>query len=268
MALFDLQNSTPISKHGHFIYFYNDKSKRYAEWDMMRYVAVKSFHEHNPDYTINFYTNAEPCGEYWERASEFVTVHQVEPPTEVFGNPLIHPAHSSDIFRIRKLMEMGGVYCDFDAITVGRFDHLLEEQKFVIARLADKSKTYGNGVLVCPPNSPYLQEWYDEYTWFRSKGKDAYWDEHSVKLHHVLTSRESLQGHYKVLSYKAFYPYRYTQVEKLYDEYVPELLNEPETVSVHLYDSAHFKKIEAWPEEKIKAAPESTSYTWLMNKYL
>lgn len=266
MSLFDLP-SAEISKQGHFIYFYNDKSKRFAEWDLMRYLSVKSFHVENPDYQINFYTNAEPCGDYWERAKSFVTVHQVEPPTEVFGNPLVHPAHASDIFRIRKLKEVGGVYCDFDTITVGSFDRMLQEQKFVIARLASKSKTYGNGVLVCPPNAKYLEEWYAEYTWFRSKGKDDYWDEHSVKLHHTLTARESLAGEFKVLDYETFYPYRYTQIEKLYDEYVPELIT-PQTVSVHLYDSAHFKKIQAWPEERIKAEPHGCSYAWIASKYL
>lgn len=266
MSLFDLP-AKDISKKGHFIYFYNDKSKRFAEWDLMRYLSVKSFHVENPDYEINFYTNAEPCGEYWERAKRFVNVHYVEPPTEVFGNPLIHPAHSSDIFRIRKLKEEGGVYCDFDTITVGSFDRLLEEDKFVIARLASNSKTYGNGVLVCPPNSKYLEEWYAEYTWFRSKGKDDYWDEHSVKLHHTLTSRESLQGHFKVLTYETFYPYRYTMIEKLYDEYRPELIV-PSTVSVHLYDSAHFKKIQAWPEERILREPEGCSFAWISAKYL
>jgi hypothetical protein len=266
MSLFNLPTAE-ISKQGHFIYFYNDKSKRFAEWDLMRYLSVKSFHVENPGYTINFYTNAEPCGEYWERAKSFVTVHQVEPPTEVFGNPLIHPAHSSDIFRIRKLKEVGGVYCDFDTITVGSFDRLLQEQKFVIARLASKSKTYGNGVLVCHPNAKYLEEWYAEYTWFRSKGKDDYWDEHSVKLHHTLTARKSLAGEFKVLDYETFYPYRYTQIEKLYDEYVPELIT-PQTVSVHLYDSAHFKKIQAWPEERIKAEPHGCSYAWIASKYL
>lgn len=266
MSLFDLPKAE-ISKQGHFIYFYNDKSKRFAEWDLMRYLSVKSFHVENPDYQINFYTNAEPCGDYWERAKSFVTVHQVEPPTEVFGNPLVHPAHASDIFRIRKLKEVGGVYCDFDTITVGSFDQLLQEQKFVIARLASKSKTYGNGVLICPPNAKYLEEWYAEYTWFRSKGKDAYWDEHSVKLHHTLTARESLAGEFKVLEYATFYPYRYTQIEKLYDEYVPELIT-PQTVSVHLYDSAHFKKIQAWPEDRIKAEPHGCSYAWIASKYL
>jgi len=265
MKLFDTQKA--ISKKGHFIYFYNNKSRRYAEWDLMRYISVKSFHVENPDYEINFYTNAKPCGEYWERAKGFVIVHMVEPPTEVFGNALVHPAHASDVFRIRKLKEEGGVYCDFDTITVGSFDTLLEEDKFVIARLASNSKTYGNGVLVCPPGCKYLDEWYKEYSWFRSKGKDSYWDEHSVKLHHTLINRENLQGHYKILEYETFYPYRYTMVEKLYDEYCPELIC-ANTVSIHLYDSAHFKKIQKWPEERILQDPKGCSFSWIMSKYL
>jgi hypothetical protein len=268
MKLFETKEPNSLYKKMHFIYFYNDKSKRNAEWDLMRFLAAKSFHTHNPDYEINFYTNAKPTGKYWERVSDYVKVHLVDPPTEVFGNPLVHPAHASDVFRIQILNEQGGVYSDFDTITVRSFDDLLAEEKFVVGKLGSRDWKYGNGVLISPPNSKYLQEWYQEYTWFRSKGKDSYWDEHSVKMHSTLVARESLQGHYKIVPWEAFYPYRYTESDKIYNKFLPDLIK-PITYSVHLYDtSVNHKKIEDWTEERIKENPEGCSFSWVASKYL
>jgi hypothetical protein len=268
MALFSTGVANPLNKKAHYIYFYNDKSRRTADWDLMRYLAVKSFHHHNPDYQINFYTNIPPSGEYWERVSTFVTLHIVDPPMEVFGNPLVHPAHASDVFRIRILNEHGGVYSDFDTITIKSFDDLIAEEKFIVGKLGSRDWKYGNGVLISPPNSKYLQEWYDEYTWFRSKGKDTYWDEHSVKMHSTLIARESLQGHYKAVPWEAFYPYRYTEPEKLYDAFLPDRIT-PGTYSVHLYDtSMSYKKIQSWTEEKILAEPNTCSFSYIAAKYI
>jgi hypothetical protein len=268
MSLFETKTANPEYKKAHYIYFYNDKSKREAQWDLMRYLAVKSFHQHNPDYSINFYTNAQPTGEYWEKVSSFVNLHIVEPPTEVFGNPLVHPAHTSDVFRIKLLMEQGGVYSDFDTITIKSFDDLIAEEKFIVGKLGSRDWKYGNGVLVSPPNSKYLEEWYAEYTWFRSKGKDKYWDEHSVKMHSTLVARESLQGHFKTLQWEAFYPYRYTESEKLYDKFLPELIL-PVSYSVHLYDtSVNHNKIEKWNEQRLREKPNTCSFSWIASKYI
>jgi hypothetical protein len=268
MALFETEITKPLNKKAHFIYFYNEKSRRTPEWDLMRYLAIKSFHQHNPDYEINFYTNKAPYGDYWDRVSHLINLKMTEPPTEVFGNPLVHPAHVSDVFRIQIMNQEGGVYSDFDTITVKSFDDLLAEDKFLIGKLGTRDWKYNNGVFVSNANSKYLQEWYQEYTWFRSTGKDTYWDEHSVKLHSTLIQRESLNGHFKILPWEAFYPFRYTELEKLYDKFMPEKVT-PATYSVHLFDSSIcYKKIQSWSEKRILEEPETCSYSYIAAKYL
>lgn len=268
MQLFSENSPVPEWKNAYFIYFYTEKSKRAAEWDLMRYLAIKSFHMHNPDYRILFYTNVAPFGDYWNRVSTYVQVCLVDPPQIVLGNPVYHPAHSSDVLRIQLLKDGGGVYCDFDTITVKSFDDLLACRKFVVGKLGSRDWKYGNGVLVSPPASPYLEEWHAEYSWFRSKGKDVYWDEHSVKMHSTLLARESLQDHVKIVPWEAFYPYRYTETKKLYNRLMPELVT-PGTYSVHLYDtSINYKKIQFWTEELILERPDACSFTAIAAKYI
>jgi len=256
-----------IPKKAHFIYFYNDKSKRSTEWDLMRYISVKSFADNNPDFIINFYTNTEPTGEYWERAKSYCNLILVKPETQIYGNELVHPAHISDVFRIQTLLKEGGVYCDFDTITVKSFTPLLEKNVFLVADLSTRKLTIGNGVIVSPPNSKYLSEWLLMFQNFRSKGKDKYWDEISVKAHSTLMKRDDLAGTFELLSYEYFYPYSHYRIKELFSEYQLKNLTQ-NAYSVHLYDSANYKWINYYTEEKIKSNPAESSYSWIVNRYL
>jgi hypothetical protein len=264
----DLFNKTVnISRKAHFIYFYNDKSKRSSEWDLMRFVAIRSFAYHHPDFEINYYTNLQPTGEYWERAEEYCKLHLVEPETAIFGKDLIHPAHISDVFRIKLLIAEGGVYCDFDTITVKNFIPLLNKNKFLVADLSNRKMTMGNGVIVCPPNSPYLETWLELWKDFRSKGKDKYWDELSVRVHRTLTLNKELEGTFEILPSPTFYPYSHYHTEDLFHSYNPDKISD-NTYSVHLYDSQTYKDVNLYTEKEILENPEKSSHTWLMHKYL
>lgn len=254
-------------KVAHYIYFYNSFSKRSPLWDFMRYVSVKSFHIENPDWKIKFYTNKQPVGEYWDKVKDFVEVCMVAEPREIFGNPIPHPAHSSDVQRLRCLIEEGGAYCDFDTINIGSFDKLLEQNAVILGKLGPRQKNYGNGVMVAPKDSLYLKTWYEEYKTFRSKGRDKYWDEHSVHIHNKLRALPELNGTHSFVNHNAFYPYSWIKHEELFNEYRPELITDA-TVSVHLYDSLHYKKINKYTVQQILENPDKTSFTKLVSKYL
>jgi hypothetical protein len=254
-------------KVAHYIYFYNSLSKRSPYWDFMRYLSVKSFHTENPDWQIRFYTNKQPIGEWWDRVSSFVDVVMTDEPREIFGNPLIHPAHASDVQRLRCLIEEGGAYCDFDTINIGSFDKLLEKNTVVLGKLGPRLKYYGNGMMVAPKDSLYLKTWYQEYKTFRSKGRDKYWDEHSVQIHNELRERPELIGTHSFVDHTIFYPYSWQRPKPLFDEYQPERITQ-DTVSVHLYDSQHYDKINRYSVEQIKENPDRTSFTKIASKYL
>jgi hypothetical protein len=256
-----------MSKIGHFIYFYNNKSKRSTEWDLMRFIAIKSFALHNPDYVINFYTNKQPSGVYWERASEYCNVILSEPPTEVFSKPLIHPAHASDVFRINLLIEQGGVYCDFDTITMKSFNDLINRNKFLIGAFSNKKITMCNCTMVSPPQSLYMYAWLNMWKGFRSKGRDKYWDELSGKAHRYLTANPTLLETFQILTPEYFLPYSHYSTNELFYQYMPEKIKS-NTYSVHLYDSQTHKDINLYNEEFILQNPLKSSYTWLVSQYL
>ena len=125
----------------------------------------------------------------------------------------------------------------------------------------------GNGVIVCPPNSPYLDTWLSMWKNFRSKGKDKYWDELSVRVHRTLSLEEHLEGMFEILPQHYFYPYSHYRTTELFHEYKPDLVK-GDTYSVHLYDSQNYKDVNTYTEKEILENPTRSSHTWLMNKYL
>lgn len=176
---------------------------------LAHYLAVKSAHcVNNPD-TIFFHYTYEPQGYWWEKAKPLLTLNRIDPPTEIHGNTLYHPAHKADVVRLRMLQETGGIYLDIDTICIKPL-HEFYTAQFAIGLQLAPPVYYGHGplqklmksislkslkpfrqtcvhglcnaVLLSEKNSPFTGLWLDSYKTFRSKGHDEYWDEHSVKV--------------------------------------------------------------------------------------
>ena len=168
-----------IPKIVHFIYFSSPEFPLYA------YLAVKSASVTlRPDKIFLYRGHNAPVldGEWWERARNFVEVISVEPPATVFGRPLLHVAHRADVFRLKLLIEMGGIYLDLDTICRRSFDCLLNYECVMGHQTKDEGYGLCNAVMLARPGSIFLKSWLDEYSSFRSSGLDQYWDEHSVRL--------------------------------------------------------------------------------------
>lgn len=184
-------------------------------FNIVHYLAVKSAHEVNrPDKMILHY-QYEPTGEWFDKARPYLELNKVVAPTEIHGRPLLHVAHQADIIRLRVLYEQGGIYLDLDTISKRPMDDLLQHH-FVIAKeymppvyytfwdrvknmvrlgrpaaLYESRKIYGlcNAVMLSEPGSTFVSLWLDSYRTFRSKGKDEYWVEHSVKIPYELSKQ-------------------------------------------------------------------------------
>jgi len=145
----------------------------------IHYLAIKSSYEYNHPDAIKFYYKYEPQGEWWEKSKPYLTMIKVEPPKEIFGNPLLHFAHQADVLRLEILIKEGGIYLDMDVITLNSYSPL---RKYNCVMGMQRDLGLCNAVLLAEPNSAFLRKWYDEYRTFRSRGKDEFWDEHSVLL--------------------------------------------------------------------------------------
>ena len=151
-------------------------------WGLVHHVCLKSAIERIRPEKVFFYFEFEPTGLWWELSRELVTSEKIEAPREIFGNPLIHVAHRSDVLRLQKLIERGGIYLDTDVFVHRDFDDLLNNSVVLGQEGVDGEVGLANAVILAEPNAPFLRRWFDEYRSFRSKGNDEFWNEHSVVL--------------------------------------------------------------------------------------
>lgn len=184
-------------------------------FNMVHYLAVRSAAELNKPDRMYLHYQYEPGGEWFEKARPYLTLNQVTAPTSIHGNELLHVAHQADIVRLNMLLELGGIYLDLDTISKKPLTDLLEHD-FVIAKefmppvyytawdriknavrqvklspLTEQQKVYGlcNAVMLSAPGSRFVEIWLNSYASFRSKGKDEFWVEHSVKVPYELAQQ-------------------------------------------------------------------------------
>ena len=104
-------------------------------FNIIRYLNVKSAYDVNKPDNIFYYYKHEPEGEWWDRALKYITPIKIEPPTEIFGNPVNHFAHQADVIRLQVLIEEGGIYLDSDVLCNKSFGPLLDIQRRVQSSL-------------------------------------------------------------------------------------------------------------------------------------
>jgi len=176
----NLNCSSNIPNIIHFVFGFKKQDK---EFELYRYLAIKSAIDVNNPQKIYFHYKYEPFGPWWDKIKPYLLLEYTEPPSEIYGNNLYHYAHQADIIRLQKLIKYGGIYLDIDTICLKSFHDLLENKCVMgIQNNKNKSEMYGlcNAIILSEPNSEFLLKWVDLYTSFRSKGRDIYWDEHSV----------------------------------------------------------------------------------------
>jgi hypothetical protein len=206
-----------IPKIIHFIYGLKEDFGG-IPFSLVHYIAIKSAYEVNRPEQMNFFFQYEPEGEHWEKAKPYLNLIPVKPPTEIFGNPLCHPAHQSDVMRLMILIQYGGIYLDLDTICVKPFDDLLHH-KFVIGQQGTGYHLDGlcNAVLLSEKNARFASVWLSNYKNFRSKGADEFWDEHSILVPLKLCPFFCLSDDVHIEPFTSFhFPHYDIHLEKLF----------------------------------------------------
>jgi Glycosyltransferase sugar-binding region containing DXD motif len=172
-------------------------------FSLVHYLSVKSAVELNKPIAAYFHYQYEPEGEWWQKAKPLLTINKITAPESFMGQPLYHVAHKADVVRLQALKETGGIYLDLDTICVKPLTDLLnysfaigqelkpkyvpknwrQRIKYNLGLIQESSKNATglcNAVLLSEKNSEFVNLWLDQYKTFRSKGRDKYWNEHSV----------------------------------------------------------------------------------------
>ena len=254
-------------------------------FSLCHYLSVRSAVELNkPEKTI-FYYQYEPEGEWWQKAKPFLTLNKIAAPDSFMGQPLFHVAHKADVIRLQALKETGGIYLDLDTISVKPLTALLQhsfvigqelkpkwvpknwrqrfKQKLGLIKESSKNATgLCNAVLLSEKNSDFVNFWLDEYKSFRSKGRDKYWNEHSVLVPEKLAA-----NHPEKITQLSPYAFHYPLYDKAGLRSMFEEATEfPDAYLHHLWESFSWGYLSKLTVEKIMA--ESSTYNLMARKYL
>lgn len=93
----------------------------------------------------------------------------------------VHFAHQSDVIRLRKLFDDGGIYLDLDTIAVSSFDSYLANPLTIGVQGLSRIDGLCNAVMIAKPRSQFIRDWLDTYSRFT-----AHWDRFSVRLPYVM----------------------------------------------------------------------------------
>jgi hypothetical protein len=158
----------------HFI-FGMDEQFGGKPFSYIHYLAVRSALAVNkPDQIVLHYA-FEPSTEWWEAVKPYVVLNRVTPPSTVFGKPLRHYAHRSDILRLDIMRCEGGIYLDMDVFCVRSLSPLRSHSAVMGAEL---NQGLCNAVILAEPNSPFLDLWVESYRDFDQE----LWNYHSVHI--------------------------------------------------------------------------------------
>jgi hypothetical protein len=201
------------------------------------------------------------------------------------GQPLYHVAHKADVVRLQELKETGGIYLDLDTISIKPLTDLLNHSfvigqelkaayvpknwrqhiKYKLGLIKESSKNAAglcNAVLLSEKNSEFVNLWLNEYKTFRSKGRDKYWNEHSVLVPERLAAT-----HPEKITQLSPYAFHYPLYDKAGLKLMFEEVTEfPEAYLHHLWESFSWDYLSKLTEEKIKT--ENTTYNLIARKYL
>ena len=149
----------------HMMYFTGANSR---EFSLINYLAVRAAHEIQKPDAINFYYNAEPIDNpHWEAIKSYVTLKQMNAPTEFEGVSLNDvPQYQADVVRLRVLLEFGGIYLDTDAILTKPLTEFLNNDCVMAGFVGDISTqsrypdhSFSAATILAKPKSEFIKMW-------------------------------------------------------------------------------------------------------------
>ena len=222
----------------------------------MQMIAIMSAAAANEPLSLYLHTNAEPYGQWWEFLRPLVTVRFIsEIPTSWGSKPIIQGAHLSDRVRMDILLEEGGIYLDFDVISLRPYRTLwtkqdgspsLDGRGIPVEMIMGKEKENGlcNAVMISAPNSTFLNIWKEEYEAAFDPKK---WNEASVLLPKIISLK--FPEMIKVVPESAFFLPSFTHTHLIFEDKYIELSEN--AYAQHLWSAPHIQHymdpLAIWP---------------------
>jgi hypothetical protein len=158
----------------HFI-FGMDEQFGGRPFSYIHYLVVRSALAVNKPEQVVLHYAYEPRTEWWEAVKPYVVLDRVTPPTTVFGKPLRHYAHRSDVMRLEIMRCDGGIYLDMDVFCVRSLGPLRSHS---LVMGIEPNQGLCNAVILAEPKAPFLDLWIESYREFDQE----LWNYHSVQM--------------------------------------------------------------------------------------
>tara|TARA_R110001599_G_scaffold253766_1_gene454088 strand:+ start:17943 stop:19031 length:1089 start_codon:yes stop_codon:yes gene_type:complete len=190
-------------------------------------LAILSAQMAYPDHEIRVCYAHEPSGPAWEFVKPLVTPVVVEAPTEIFGRPVAHYAHSADVVRLQQLIAHGGLYFDTDTIVLRPIADLPEDR--VVMGMEHDVDGLCNAFIAAPKNDVFLRTWLDRYRDFDQND----WGGHSILLPFKLA--QEMADHIHIEPSSSFFIPHWDRgsLSDLFDSVV----DTSRSYSIHLWES-------------------------------
>ena len=230
----------------HFIWF-TGTSQMSRAFSYLNYLAVKiAFEVQRPD-KIYMYYNIEPEGnEHWEGMKKYVELVQVDPPTEYMGVSLQdYPQYQSDVVRLQKLYELGGIYLDTDCLLIKPLYPFMDDECVMAGFVGDvtgtkfKDESIPAATILARPRSEFIKIWMDRLPEGLASGVWAY--------HIVTLPVEIYKEHPNLLTLvetEKFLPFDFHDYSILEPEKTDVFLSTLDgSYAIHMWDTIWYDKI-------------------------
>ncbi len=151
-----------IPRKFHFCRFKAPSSRGGKPFVYANYLCLYSVIKNHPGAEFNYYYNddEEINSRWFDVIKPYLKLHKVEAPTDIFGIPIKRVEHQADIFRMRILLQEGGIYLDTDVFVIKPLDDLLQ-YNFVMG--IENGMGLCNGVILSEKKSRFVEAWYESY---------------------------------------------------------------------------------------------------------
>jgi len=232
-----------------------------SEFTFAHYLAVKSAWAVNRPEEITLSYAHAPGGKWWERVQQYATLHRIKLRTHVFDQPLHHFAHRAGVFRVKHLMEHGGIYLDMDTLCLRPFTPLLH---YECVMGHQNPGGLCDATILAAPRSLFMRRWWNEYQWFRSKGHDEFWDEHATGVPYQLAKLPALKGAIHRMRRTAFFYPHPTEIDVLFEK--EDLSGFKDSYSVHLWETISGPTLFQMAPERIREG--KSAYCQLARRFV
>lgn len=215
----DSHSRTEIPPVVHFVQLRKDEASELhfafeaflALYAAYHFIQPSAIYIHT-DFSHEDVASAAAHGSSWTRRvltsfPDVVRVNRVTAPAEAHGRPVTRVEHRSDWVRLEQLAAFGGVYLDWDVVTLRPLEPLRRAGfRAVVGRQFDG--LVNNGILLATRDAGVIDVMRQE----TPRVFDGGWITHSVALLTMVANRlASVPGEVLIMDSKAFAPFEWSQ---------------------------------------------------------